>query len=377
MKNKNIKKIAIICGLDGFANSIRPFEIQKQLEKQGHDVCLINTFYECSLSQNKKSILSKLPSYKPLNLALYLVESIIFLQNKFFRLTKATSYYYLLILQMRLRAIILLNTLIKGKFDFIICETQHDSYVFLHDIPGIKIYNCTVPWSDELYMGGDLSEDNYNKLKELEIKIYTKSDYLFFPWHLYTEYIQKNIYKGKNLSTLTWGCTQRSIVKKVKYNNTPKIVYLGLLDGNWVNVKLLSKLTKLYKNIDVYGGPPPDVKLGLNYKGYALKTDVLKDYQFGLITISKDKLRKSSFSSKHLEYLSYGLPVLTPDWRKDSKLDDVSIYYNEANFLKQLKKYSQKDNWEEMSRKSYQKAQNFNWEKGLRKLNSVINDSQN
>ena len=101
---------------------------------------------------------------------------------------------------------------------------------------------------------------------------------------------------------------------------------MGYLKGYWNNIPLLARLSQKYE-IDVYGGPKPPKKYGLNYRGYTPNTDILAEYQFGLITITDDPLRRSSFSSKHLEYMNYGLPVLTPDWRKDPNLDDFSIYY--------------------------------------------------
>ena len=170
---------------------------------------------------------------------------------------------------------------------------------------------------------------------------------------------------------MNWGCDPRPRQRLVKFSKTPRIVFLGSLEGYWVNLPLLSKLSKIYP-IDVYGGPKPDKKWGLDYKGYAPSLDILSKYQLGLITITKDKLRKSSFSSKHLEYLSYGLPTLTPDWRKDKILDDVSISYNETNFLDKVKEFSKKKKWKEMSKRSYKKSKDLNWGDNLKPLGIII-----
>ena len=102
---------------------------------------------------------------------------------------------------------------------------------------------------------------------------------------------------------------------------------------------------------------------------------IMKYNQFGLITITKEKLRRSSFSSKHLEYLSYGLPVLTPEWRQDILLKDVSIYFNEDNFLGLIKKYSNPERWQQMSDACYRQAKLWKWENVLKPLGEIVNKS--
>jgi hypothetical protein len=240
----------------------------------------------------------------------------------------------------------------KKSFNVVICETELDAYVFTKDIKCLKILDLAAPLADELYFGGKLFGFMYRKLKNIEVRVYRKSDYLTF--HI-----------------CNYGCNLEPIAKKAKYSYPPKIVFLGNLDGPWNNLALLSELSKLYP-IDVYGGPKPSEKYHLNYKGYAPSTDIVSKYQFGLITITKDKLRKSSFSSKHLKYMSYGLPVFTPDWRKDKRLKKVSISYNEKNFLNRVSKYSDKTRWQRMSNMCYKQAKEWQWNLTLKPLLEII-----
>ena len=150
---------------------------------------------------------------------------------------------------------------------------------------------------------------------------------------------------------------------------------MGLLNGYWVNLPLLSELCKRYPNIDVYGGPEPPKHYGINYKGYAPSKDVIAEYQFGLVTISDDPLRKSSFSSKHLEYLSYGLPVLTPSWRQDSLLEGGSIYYNDSDSLgEEIHEYLNADEWIKKSNMSLAIAKKMSWDNALVGLDAVLKD---
>ena len=103
--------------------------------------------------------------------------------------------------------------------------------------------------------------------------------------------------------------------------------------------------------------------------------DILSNYQFGLISISKDRLRTEGFSAKHIDYLSYGLPVLTPEWRRDPLLESTSIYYNEDNFVQVINNYSQENEWKQMSEKGYESAKQMKWENVLKPLDTIINNS--
>lgn len=122
----------------------------------------------------------------------------------------------------------------------------------------------------------------------------------------------------------------------------------------------------------MYGAPAPPKKYGINYKGYA-HPDVLSKYQFGLVTITKDRLRRWGFSAKHLEYLSYGLPVLVADWRKNLHLLKGSIPYNEKDFLGKIKKYSDKKEWQKMSDLAYKQSKKYSWDGVLEPLGKILN----
>jgi hypothetical protein len=98
--------------------------------------------------------------------------------------------------------------------------------------------------------------------------------------------------------TLNFGCTPSE--QRAQFAEPPRVVYVGNLSASFNDTPLLIRLAALYPHIDVYGGPPPDSGLGLNYLGYAPSLDVLSQYQLGLVTVTKDPLRRDGFSSKHL-----------------------------------------------------------------------------
>lgn len=346
--NSRNKKVCIICSLDRFANTVRPKKIKEFLEKNGYIVELINT-YSNKVNSRSSIMIRKI--------------------RRFFipRLLRN----YIFILEMKRRAIVLQKEITKRQPDVLICESEMDSYVLTKPMSCLKIFDCSTPWVDELFYSGDLSNFAYKLLRRLELEIYRKSSYVAFHWDNYTNYVKKYIYKGKNLFILNWGCSPKEV--KAKFKKTPRIVYLGKLDGYWINLELLSRLSKIYE-IDVYGAPEPPRELGLNYKGYVpiTETDVLAEYQFGLVTLSNDRLRAHGFSAKHLEYMSYGLPVLTPEWRKDPRLEKYSILYNEKNFLQKIEEYSSKDKWQKLSNMCFDKTKDWDWEKVLKPLVEII-----
>jgi hypothetical protein len=212
-------------------------------------------------------------------------------------------------------------------------------------------------------------------MQAYEADAYGMADALSFHWHTYTDFVKKIKYNGSNMIDMGYGTNKKSQV--ARYSQEPRVIFLGLLEGYWVNISLLEQLCKAYPNIDVYGGPQPPKHLNINYKGYAPTLDVMAEYQFGLTTITDDELRKNSFSSKHLEYISYGLPVFTPSWRRDKKLDANSIYYNDADdFLKQLKKYSTNEMWSKKHEAALASSNEFSWSNAFIALDKLLEEKR-
>ncbi len=195
---------------------------------------------------------------------------------------------------------------------------------------------------------------------------------LSFHWHTYTDYLLEHKYQRANVINGSYGVHAKT--SRAKFSPRPRLIYLGLLRGSWVNVPLLERLCAMWNDIDIYGGPEPDGPLKKYYRGYAPDLDILAEYQAGLVTISDDPLRRSSFSSKHLEYISYGLPVLTPEWRRDSILDPSSIFYSDESFLEAVAVLTDPPAWEELSRNSLRIAANLSWDKALEPMLRAFND---
>lgn len=356
---KTIKHIAILCSLDMFANTVRPLELKKQLIKKGYKVSLISNT-ELIENISSKLIFVKQTRHER---AIY---------SYFDKMINGKLYFIYLLLVLNFRARKLKKLIKEQSFDLLIIENHLQAFVAKYALNVPYILDLDVPYFDELYYTNKIDKWSYRKLISIYKDIYRKAKNVNFQWHTYSDYVKKTYYNGSNFIEFNFGCHQKSKLLKAKFNKNPKIICMGYLGGKWVNLPLLSRLSKLYP-IDVYGGPEPDNKWGLNYRGYAPTTDILSQYQFGLITISDDKLRRSSFSSKHLEYISYGLPVLTPEWRFDKILQKTSIYYNEKNFVKKIKDYSSEKKWQEISAMSFKTARKLNWISTLRPLLIAMN----
>ena len=342
-------KVGILYQNDTTANSVRSIEIKRFLDNRGCKTKLIGF--------NKFSYIKYL--------AFETAAKVVLAKHNIIN-------EYNLIKKMQKWADIIERKILKnGKFDVIICEDFLYAYTFTRDLDCLKIFDCSTPHVDELMYSGNYTKEHLAELRELEIEIYEKSDYVAFHWETYKNYVMQHIYNGKNVITLNWGCHPQK--DKANFSHPPKLIYLGNLSGYWINKELLSHLTKIAPNkIDVYGLPKPDKKCGLNYKCFAKDTDIMNEYQFGLITITNDPLRCEGFSAKHIEYLSYGLPVFVPEWRRHLDLLNGSIQYNESTFLDLIEKYSDEDEWNKMSSIAYQQAKKLDWNITLKNLDRII-----
>lgn len=360
MVNPEAKRVLIVCQLDGYANGVRPLEIERFLRAHGHDVRLVNTYF-----------LSKTGG--PLGFALLALGAAwsYFLRHWTFAQRRLS--YYVLVADYHLRRRLLSSTLTLDDFDLVVCETPFDAGVLTVPTSAQTLYDCPTPWADEMYFEGRLTDRQRRKLRRLEANIFASVDHLAFHWESYARYAVEHYgIDGANIVTLNWGCTPQP--KRAQFRLPLRVVYLGSLSQTAINLSLLARLTTLYPHIDVYGGPPPDPSLGLNYLGYA-PPSVLEQYQLGLITSTRDELRLHGFSAKHPQYLGFGLPVLAPSSRRHLQLLRGSVPYEEETFLAVIDSLSDEGNWRQMSDEAYAQARELAWDKTLRPLETLLHET--
>lgn len=361
------KRALIICAPDAYANAVKPKQLGHYLTARGYATEFLSTIY---LSRMGSQGLGRfLPGASWGQWKLYSLEALDLiaghLPHGLRRGLRSKVYERML----RQRGSVLSRHLAATPRELIICENNLD-IAFLEHPPRarLQIIDLPAPFAEELYYGGELTSAAFNHLRDYEAALYGRADYLSFHWHTYADYVKAHKYNGPNFIDLGYGTTEKTV--HAHYSASPRIVFLGYLAGYWVNLPLLKRLCDRYPNLDVYGGPAR-TELGSHFKGYAPSLDVLATYQFGLITLTDDPLRQSSFSSKQLEYYSYGLPVLTPNWRRDSRLDPAALPYDEDNIDELLAKFSVQSVWEAASAEARRIAQATSWDKALCALDKI------
>ena len=373
MPSGDAKRVLIVGELDGYANGQKPVEIEQFLRRRGHEVRLANAFYLGRASSKKGSVASKLPAPAPLEFALYLVQLAALLFTRRWKWGRRRLAYPLIRAELHLRRKILAKDLPLDDFDMIIGEHPADSELTFESTSARTLYDCMTPWADELYFEGMLTERQHERLRAREARVMDAADLLSYSWETYAPYsVEHYGISGTNFCQLNWGCTRSP--QRVRFRDPPRIVFMSSLSSNFINLPLLSRLSKLYP-IDVYGGPPPDPALGLNYLGWS-PPSVLLDYQIGLITISTDPLRCDGFSAKNVQYVAHGLPVLVPAWRRNMHLIRGSIPYTEESFLSVVESLRDVREWQRVSDEAYAQARELEWDNVLAPLDEALRDAR-
>jgi hypothetical protein len=364
------KRVLIVCKLDRYANGVRGLEIERFLRRRGYDVRLVDTYYLSRASSNERSLTCKLPGLGFRRAALYAIEAASRLLTRRWEFGRRHLSYYLLLADCRVRRSLLASLLPLDGFDLVVCETPHDADLLRLPASARTLYDCPTPWADEVYLEGRLTRRQHARLRRREAALFESVDHLAFHWESYARYaVERYGISGRNIMTLNWGC--RPAAERASFGKPPRIVYLGSLSSRFIDLPLMSRLTEIYPHIDVYGGPPPDPALGLNYMGHAPPT-VLRHYQLGLVTCTDDELRRNGFSAKHPEYFAYGLPVLVPAWRRHLDLLQGSVPYEEETFSSVIDALSNEQEWQRMSDAAYAQAQRLTWDETLRPLEALL-----
>ena len=366
------KRVLIVCELDGYANGQKPLEIARYLRDRGHEVEMANTFYLSRAGDSGQR--RRWPHPSPRRFALYLVQLASRLFTRRWQWGRRHVSYYLILADLRLRRNILRSSLPLDEFDMIIGEHPTDAELMTVPMSARMLYDCMTPWADELYFEERLTGKQRQRFRRREAEILDGVDYLSFSWETYASYSVTHYgISGRNLLQLNWGCTPAAT--RAEFSNPPRVAYLGSLSrhARFIDLPLLSRLAKLYPHIDVYGGPPPDPSLGLNYMGWS-PPSVLEQYQLGLITCTQDELRRDGFSAKNLVYIAHGLPVLVPAWRRHMDLLRGYVAYDEQTFLSVIEKLSNEEEWRRVSDEAYAQAHELTWERTLQPLENALHD---
>jgi hypothetical protein len=364
----NSKRAVVVCQPDEYANAVKPKRLVEHLRERGFRADILSTR---RLSRaGCTGVRAKLPGPRPRQIALYVMEALEYFALRR-RVAVERAFRSLLVLRMiRIRGALIAEALAHEGCDLVISERNEDIALFAgRRVAREQVLDLPSPYAEELYLGGRINRRAFERLRDFESRMYGRADHVSFHWHTYADFVRANKYDGSNFLDLGYGTDQKSV--RATWSPEPRIVFLGYLGGYWTNLPLLLRLCERFPNIDVYGGPRIR-ELGSRFKGYAPDTHVLAQYQFGLITITDDALRRSSFSSKQLEYYSYGLPVLTPAWRRDDVLDPAALRYTEESISDLLAENSTQEKWTRLSIDALGLANRFSWDNVFSGLDPIL-----
>lgn len=367
------RRVLVVAQLDGYANSVKPLAIQHFLRERGHHVRLVDTNCLARASSTPGSPGRMLPgSARPARLALYANDVASRLLTRRWEFGRRHLSYHVLRTDHRLRRRILAGDLGLDDYDLVICETPYDAGVLTTPTTADTLYDCPNPWADEVWYEGRLTTHQHRRFRAWETRFLEDVSHLSFSWESYGRYAQDRYgISGRNVVQLNWGCTPAP--RRARFADPPRVAYLGSLSSRFIDLPLLARLSRRFPFLDVYGGPPPDPALGINHRGYA-SPEVLADYQFGLITCTRDLLRQEGFSAKHLQYLAHGLPVLVPAWRRHLDLLRGSVPYTEDTFAEVVAGLSDPRRWQRTADEAYAQARRLDWHRTLEPLRRLLEE---
>lgn len=347
--------ITIVNSLDHTANEERARAIYCFLQKNHYSTLLFDAQAEFDHTVNRPSGFLQYPLYFSL-----------------YRLCRSLKYRfklptdnYLTYLKFRLRGQISAHYLKTTKTKIAIIQHPEDLWTILSS-PCPTIYDSPTVYSQEV---GLLPVSSWlkNKLINAEKLAFRKARFVCFHWYGYLQHALDCHLPLKNYFILNWGCSEANPGKPTQN----KIVYLGNLSSPWIDLQLLTDLLHLSPlPIDIYSY---EKKPPLPTLGFLKNLNSINTYRFGLIAPINNPHRNHGLSAKHLLYLSFGLPVLSPEWLYDPLLAPATIYYRQDNFKKTIIKYSQTKLWRQKHLAALKLSRKLSWDKTLLPLLGKIN----
>jgi hypothetical protein len=266
----------------------------------------------------------------------------------------------------------------RGAYDLVIGRGQEVSLVLLRGLGTRTILDmANVLFLEEYYSwGANPAEVAETFAKERAIlegvdTILSPHEHLS---RLFFEHFDDQGALQKKTRVVPLGCDPAR--RTARFSDAPRIVYAGsyyYIQDPYL-LALLAKRSPL--PIHCYGPTDPNrsyLPARLDYRGFAPDVDFLADYQFGLITLSRDRLREHSPATKLPYYLAHGLPVLFPEWmREGHDYPDCAIPYTEDSFPQVVAEASRAASWQAAHARALTRARDLLWWKTLSSLPGLL-----
>jgi hypothetical protein len=265
-----------------------------------------------------------------------------------------------------------------AAYDVVIARAQDVGAVIVRRPARVCVYDMANIGFLEQYhtWGPDL--DAVETTWRLERAMLEAADQILSPHPLLTGYFLSH-FPGADIfarKTVTVRLGADPAPRVASYAPNPRIVYAGsyyYIQDPW----LLAELSRSSRApIDCYGFKDPNrvfLPAPLNYKGLSPDTGFLADYQLGLITVSRDRLRQFSPATKFPYYFVNGLPVLFPEWMREGfEYPDCAIPYREESFNDQVAWACEQTRWTSMHEAALERGRSMTWDVVLTPLAGLL-----
>lgn len=288
------------------------------------------------------------------------------------RLTRASVEHPLELLADRMSRV-----LRPGRFDVVIARGFEMGHVLKRDLGVLRILDWPNVAYVEAYSTSESDLSRVDTLFRRERGVLDAADLVISPSNHLTRFIESTVPVdglADKLITVLLGCDR--VARTAQPSSKPRIVYAG----SYYPIQdpyLLSRLTGLSPfPIDCYGPrAPADGHLPhrLTYRGFAADESFLSDYQVGLVTVARDRLREHSPATKLPYYFAHGLPVLFPAWMKEGHdFPACALPFEESTFAAQALRILEPGRWEQMSVAALAAAEQRSWNTTLAPLFEAI-----
>lgn len=270
-----------------------------------------------------------------------------------------------------------LEPLLRGRFDVVVARGLHVGHVLPRDLPALKVFDWLNVAYIEEYSTSEPDLDAVDRCFARERRVLEASDLVVSVGEHLTSFVTNNVnVAGLEAKLITAPLGGERAARTAAWAPTPRVVYAG----SYYPIQdpfLLSRLTALSPfDLHCYGPKPPadgHLPTRLRYRGYAPSEDFLADYQVGLITVARDRLREVSPSTKLPYYFAHGLPVLFPEWVKEGyDYPGCAVAYTEENFAERLRQMTERSQWQRLSAAALEAAARRSWEITLAPLVEAI-----
>jgi len=276
--------------------------------------------------------------------------------------------------------------------DAIMSEGTNTSYMAVSVKGDIKLISDLhgLKSAELLESGKKISKDFLEYLEKMEDTVYRDSEYISVVSSYMQDYIAERFDTRDKIIVIPNASEARE--KTAKFSKPLKVIYGGIF-AFWEDVDSYLDLAKMNNKHDFYimgGGPLEDhvrkrikdenIRIhDLGYRDIEESLNIFSDMSVGVAPSSFGLTRKVASPIKVFDYMSCGLPVITPRVGEWSELIDkydcgvVTENSKGEEFKKALEMLEDKSKWETKSKNALELIKKkYNWNNVLKPLSKIL-----